>query len=746
MKNITLQEINSYAKSNETIKALELLIIFLRDKSNTTSIFCHNFIELSSNITNKSELLDRVCKSLITAKSRDFQSLKKFAENSRKMGNYLTAAVTISLIVEADSNNELVKNDVENFLIINIEYFLQQSLYFELLVILFFVESHFKARRFYIQARSIAFLRAAKFIKSKRSWQEYYERYDSDPSFQKERYLKIRNNTSGKFSILENTSPQGNASKLFQSNTCVYTALFGDYDNLPPVISNLTGIDFICFTDVDRHIPGWKVVKVDRKFENPIKENRYYKLLPHLHLSSYENSLYIDSNIFILADINFLLKKCGNNAFVGWGHPERSDVYSELVAIISNFRHRPDEMLEQFVFFTKERLPKDIGMIEACFLWRSHTDKEVINLMNSWWDFFQYKGNRDQPALGYLMHKLSIKPRIFDDKYGNTRSNDFFYKLPHLGNPLKFFETDKLCNKNKEKISVVSRNSIVWVYREEQKNVASTFMRGYQLSDMVAKRADGGFNVDYVNENNVGNIRDSIVILTKGFLKKATTEEITNIKKKNNIICVDFVDDPERKDIVDAADVLIASSISQLLHYKLTYMNKLSHMITHHVDPEITINRQILDKPSVGYFGELVNAKWREELNDKVSFILTNTKTRTKEWIPELSNYNCHYAVRNRREIDGFKPFLKGYTAAHCNSIIIVPKFEGDARYYLTSDYPYLLKDDSLESVIEMLEIFYDGFGSKEHLLAKDIMDSVRVRSSINAIFLEIENLRGLLC
>jgi hypothetical protein len=100
-----------------------------------------------------------------------------------------------------------------------------------------------------------------------------------------------------------------------------------------------------------------------------------------------------------------------------------------------------------------------------------------------------------------------------------------------------------------------------------------------------------------------------------------------------------------------------------------------------------------------------------------------------------------HYAVRNRRPIDGFKPFLKGFTAAHCRSNIIVPRSEGDAIYYLTSDYPYLLEDESLNSVSYMIARVRASFGSDEWRRGLEIMDSVRRRSSPDQVAGELEAL-----
>ena len=87
----------------------------------------------------------------------------------------------------------------------------------------------------------------------------------------------------------------------------VYTALFGGYDVLPDITSNKSSlIDYVCFTDSDLcDAKGWNVVKVDWGSEQltPAMMNRYFKLHPHVELSGYTFSLYVDANIKINSNL-----------------------------------------------------------------------------------------------------------------------------------------------------------------------------------------------------------------------------------------------------------------------------------------------------------------------------------------------------------------------------------------------------------------------------------------------------------
>ena len=82
-------------------------------------------------------------------------------------------------------------------------------------------------------------------------------------------------------------------------NYVVYTALFGDYDDLlEPVPSN--DCDYICFTDNTQLQSNiWKVQIVSGNLSAKMM-NRLYKIKPHKYLKNYKASIYVDSIIKIL--------------------------------------------------------------------------------------------------------------------------------------------------------------------------------------------------------------------------------------------------------------------------------------------------------------------------------------------------------------------------------------------------------------------------------------------------------------
>lgn len=111
----------------------------------------------------------------------------------------------------------------------------------------------------------------------------------------------------------------------------VYTAIFGGYNELieQPQFEN---VDYICFTDRNLSSSTWKVVVVS---EPPIgddntRNNRYYKILPHLHLQDYQYSIYIDGNFIIKKNPHLLIENFLNE--------EVSRVHNGLIVVKT--RHR----------------------------------------------------------------------------------------------------------------------------------------------------------------------------------------------------------------------------------------------------------------------------------------------------------------------------------------------------------------------------------------------------------------------
>ena len=228
-----------------------------------------------------------------------------------------------------------------------------------------------------------------------------------------------------------------------QDKIVVYTALFGNYSGLisPPKHKN---IDYICYTDQDIKSKNWTIIKVNPPIAGDhTRSNRYYKILPHKHLSSkYQVSVYVDANIWILQDISSLVLEKTNIAKMAcFDHNQnafgkRNCIYEEYQAILDYAKrsdHEKDDplvMKKQMDRFKEEGYPKNNGLITAPILIRQHFDPEIIQLMESWWEIVLNESKRDQLSFNYVAWKNNFTSLSLID--GDVREgNPWFYTIRH---------------------------------------------------------------------------------------------------------------------------------------------------------------------------------------------------------------------------------------------------------------------------------------------------------------------------
>ena len=89
----------------------------------------------------------------------------------------------------------------------------------------------------------------------------------------------------------------------------VYTSIFGKYDILHENQFQMDGVDYLCFTDENLQSDTWDIIKSTPIYDDPNRNAKKYKILPHRYLKNYDYSVWIDGNILIISDIRDLVKK-----------------------------------------------------------------------------------------------------------------------------------------------------------------------------------------------------------------------------------------------------------------------------------------------------------------------------------------------------------------------------------------------------------------------------------------------------
>jgi len=197
----------------------------------------------------------------------------------------------------------------------------------------------------------------------------------------------------------------------------VYTALFGDYDDLIDPKENYEGCDFICFTD-QKNLKSdvWEIRYVE-DIDLPLNMmNRRYKILPHLFLSEHEQSLYVDTNIAIIDNPLELANKYLNQYDMALPkHFARDCVYAEAKECVILGKTKYDETQKQMDKYKNEGFPKNYGLGENNILLRKHNNDNVIKLMNDWWEELNSQTKRDQLSMAYVLWKNGEEFNYMDE-------------------------------------------------------------------------------------------------------------------------------------------------------------------------------------------------------------------------------------------------------------------------------------------------------------------------------------------
>lgn len=223
----------------------------------------------------------------------------------------------------------------------------------------------------------------------------------------------------------------------------IYTALFGDYDQLVDPDQAWSEFDFICFTDqIGLESQVWKFVFVPSEGESPVLLNRKYKMLPHLFLGHYEVSLYLDVNIKPLKNPGELIEReLKDKDFYLPRHSLRNCLYEEAKECVIFKKSRYQETLSQVSRYQKEGFPRNYGLSENGIMFRRHHTPLVKSLMEQWLVEFGQGSKRDQLSLPYVFWKngqqLPLGEFSADDQVN-------FKKFPHKKEVKSFWKKIKL--------------------------------------------------------------------------------------------------------------------------------------------------------------------------------------------------------------------------------------------------------------------------------------------------------------
>ncbi|MDQ7085962.1 MAG: glycosyltransferase [Sulfurovum sp.] len=212
----------------------------------------------------------------------------------------------------------------------------------------------------------------------------------------------------------------------------VYTAIFGNYDELkePEYINK--DWDYICFTDNPTLSSDIYIIKyLEPLFENSTKNARMFKLLSHIFLIGYDYSLWIDGSVKIRGkNINYLIEELNkkNHYLSIHSHIKRDCIYDEGMACILAEKASASEVLTQMKFYKAEAFPEKRGLVESAEILRNHRNPSVQILNEQWWKTIDTFSLRDQLAFNYVCWKESLS---YHKMSGTQWLDQYFHIYPH---------------------------------------------------------------------------------------------------------------------------------------------------------------------------------------------------------------------------------------------------------------------------------------------------------------------------
>ena len=215
-----------------------------------------------------------------------------------------------------------------------------------------------------------------------------------------------------------------NKINIYNKKIVIYSALFGNYDAIPP-IQKQNQFDYFLFTNIIiKTKTNWTLLKIPNIVNNLnmniVKKQRFIKLHPHLFFKNYDLSIYLDTNLIIYGNITEFLERLLTpkyNIYI-FEHPLRNCIYSEILVVIKYKKEKKDISMKVQKRYKMEQFPQKIGLSENCLIIRRHNKKNCINLMEKWWEEIKRFSKRDQLSLNYVLWKSGIKIKYISKKFG----------------------------------------------------------------------------------------------------------------------------------------------------------------------------------------------------------------------------------------------------------------------------------------------------------------------------------------
>lgn len=266
----------------------------------------------------------------------------------------------------------------------------------------------------------------------------------------------------------------------------IYTAVFGEYDELKEPPEEIKGCDFYCFTDNKNIVSQkWKIIHTESEFEDKTRDARRIKCLSHKFLPNYKYTLWTDANvIFKEHNIKGLFDKFLRNHDIAIHlHQDRDCVYDEMVACVERKIDHLSKIVNQVIGYLHEGYPQHNGLAETTVVFRR--DSEAVRMINEkWWQEIRLKSKRDQLSIDYTLWKNQV-PYYGINK--SVRSGNCFSVRDHIRN--SYVERSEILKVNQLQDLIQEKESLIEDLRYKRSpGIIKPFLKTVQAVKKFSKK------------------------------------------------------------------------------------------------------------------------------------------------------------------------------------------------------------------------------------------------------------------
>jgi hypothetical protein len=199
---------------------------------------------------------------------------------------------------------------------------------------------------------------------------------------------------------------------------CVYSAIYGGYDQIKPIAKQSVECDFLMFIDEEiAHETQWQTRIAKMSLVHPRMNAKFFKVLPHhcSELLKYDVLIWIDGSAEITSGtfVEEVLSQLKGDLMV-FKHPEDRDCIYQEAEYCKNMPKYIDSQIDTQVEHYREMgYPEHKGLY-ACGMMVYRLNNDLKLLLESWWDQISTWSYQDQISFPFALYLYDYKPDIFE--------------------------------------------------------------------------------------------------------------------------------------------------------------------------------------------------------------------------------------------------------------------------------------------------------------------------------------------